>query len=329
LPQSNILQPKDINTNYSSYDKIYIHNNIKYVENTQNIDTIVADARRKDYIKNKEELFLNNKALKLFKYFFKRKLKPVSDSDKIVEKNIIYLIRNIFKFYNNKQFKKYYIADTYIEKFDNNLPSNEYYSITKGNTIEESDKYKIIFNLFTKLSSKDPTPAVPAAAAVVPAAAVGKSIFKEIESSDARLSENKIYRINVVFRCYLDKTGKKPTFVRTLVAEQCLSRAQRLDNAFTDNLYETFNLPENYLYNKLANITRKQKPNVVPTNKVLENKVLENKVLENKVLENKVNPYPQEDIMLNKKGGKVIKKYNHNKNITLKHKNSEIFYKKA
>jgi hypothetical protein len=322
LPQSNILQPKDINTNYSSYDKIYIHNNIKYVENTQNIDTIVADARRKDYIKNKEELFLNNKALKLFKYFFKRKLKSVSD--KIVEKNIIYLIRNIFKFYNNKQFKKYYIADTYIEKFDNNLPSKEYYSITKGTTIEESDKYKIILDLFTKLSSKDPTPDVPvvpaADAVVVPAApaVVGKSIFKEIESSDARLSENKIYRINVVFRCYLDKTGKKPTFVRTLVAEQCLSRAQKLDNVFTDNLYKTFNLPENYLYNKLANITRKQKPNVVPTNKVLENKVLENKVLENKV-----NPYAQEDIMLNKRGGKVIKKYNHNKNITLKHKNSE------
>jgi hypothetical protein len=330
LPQSNILQPKDINTNYSSYDKIYIHNNIKYVENTQNIDTIVADARRKDYIKNKEELFLNNKALKLFKYFFKRKLKSISDNDKdkIVEKNIIYLIRNIFKFYNNKQFKKYYIADTYIEKFDNNLPSKEYYSITKGTTIEESDKYEIIFTLFTKLSSKDPTPdvpVVPAAAAIVPAAAavIGKKIFKEIESSDARLSENKIYKINVVFRCYLDKTGKKPTFVRTLVAEQCLSRAQKLDNAFTDSLYKTFNLPENYLYNKLANITRKQKPNVVPTNKVLENKVLENKVLENKVLENKVNPYPQEDIMLNKRGGKVIKKYNHNKNITLKHKNNE------
>ena len=307
LPQSNILLPKDINTNYSSYDKIYIHNNIKYVENTQNIDTIVADARKKDYIKNKEELFLNNKALKLFKYFFKRKLKTVSD--KIVEKNIIYLIRNIFKFYNNKEFKKHYIADTYIQKFDNDLPSNEYYSITKGNTIEDSDKYKIILNLLTKLSTKDPVPLV---------SVVGKSIFKKIESSDARLSENKIYKINVVFRCYLDKTGKKPTFVRTLVAEQCLSRAQRLDNAFTDSLYKTFNLPENYLYNKLANITRKQKPNVVPTNKVLENKVLENKVLENKV-----NPYTQEDIMLNKKGGKVIKKYNHSKIITLKHKNSE------
>jgi hypothetical protein len=320
LPQSNILLPKDINTNYSSYDKIYIHNNIKYAENTQNINSIVADARRKDYIKNKEELFLNTKALKLFKYFFKRKLKDGSDI-KIIEKNIIYLIRNIFKFYNNKQFKKYYIADTYIEKFDNNLPSKEYYSITKGTTIEESDKYEIIFTLFTKLSSKDPTPdvsVVPAVPAVPVTPVIGKRIYKEIESSDARLSENKIYKINVVFRCYLDKTGKKPTFVRTLVAEQCLSRAQELDNAFTDTLYKTFNLPENYLYNKLANITRKQKPNVVPTNKVLENKVLENKVLENKV-----NPYTQEDIMLNKRGGKVIKKYNHNKNITLKHKINE------
>lgn len=32
--------------------------------------------------------------------------------------------------------------------------------------------------------------------------------------------------------------------------------------AFTNTLYKTFRLPENYLYNKLANITHKQKPNV-------------------------------------------------------------------
>ena len=64
-----------------------------YAENTQNIDTIVADARKKDYIKNKEELFLNNKALKLFKYFFKRKLKPVSNI--IIEKNIIFTLYGI------------------------------------------------------------------------------------------------------------------------------------------------------------------------------------------------------------------------------------------
>lgn len=303
LPQSNILLPKDINTNYSSYDKIYIHNKVKYSENTQNIDSIVVDARKKEFIKNKEELFLNTKALKLFNYFFKRKLKKELDPEietKIIKSNIIYLIHKIFKFYNNKEFKKYYIADTYIQKFNNNLPFNEYYSITNGDIKGHDEKYDIISNLFLKSSEKDLSEKD-----LIP---LTNSIFKEIESVDARLSENKIYKINVVFRCYLDKTGKKPTFIRTLVAEQCLSRAQRLDNVFTNTLYRTFNLPENYLYNKLTTITRKQQPNVAPTNKLLENKV---------------NPYAQEDIILNKRGGKVTKKYNYNKNITLKHKNIE------
>jgi hypothetical protein len=315
LPQSNILLPKDINTNYSSYDKIYIHDRVNYSDNTYEIDSIVGDARKKEYIKNKEELFFNTKALKLFNYFFKRKLNDNSgDSDKIkkkiVEKNIIYLLRKIFKFYNNKEFKKHYIADTYIQYFNNNSPSDKYYSITHGiiNKLKLTDKYAVISALFSQLSDSQ----LSEQHSISSTSSTGEKFYQDIVSSDARLSENKIYKINVVFRCYLNKTGKKPTFLRTLVAEQCLSRAQTLDKAFTDTLYRTFNLPENYLYNKLANITRKQKSNVEPTKKVLENKVLEKKV----------NPYTQEDVMLDKRGGKIIKKYNHNKNITLKHKTS-------
>jgi hypothetical protein len=103
----------------------------------------------------------------------------------------------------------------------------------------------------------------------------------------------------------LNKNGKKPDFVRKIIAEKCLTRAQKLDEAFTNTLYRAFDLPENYLYNKLTNITRKQKPNVAP----------------NVDLENKINPVAQEENiainMLNKRGGrggKVTKKYNHNKN---------------
>jgi hypothetical protein len=288
LPQSYILKPKDINNNYSSYDKIYIHNKFKYIDNIKNIDEIVKVSLKKNYIKNKEELFLNTKALKLLNNFIKAKqgktIKP-QDEIKIIELNIKYLLHKLFKFYNNKEFKKYYIADTYIQYFNQ---TSTYYSITKGDIIEKNEKYEIISNLFTESSVSDEE--------LSTSGDITKSrrLFKEIKSSDARLNNNKIYKINVVFRCYFDKTGMKPTFVRKIVAEKCLSRAQKLDEAFTNSLYKTFNLPENYLYNKLANITRKQKPTVMPENKI------------NQVA-------PQQNIPL-KKGGKLTKKYNHNKN---------------
>jgi hypothetical protein len=318
LPQSNILLPKDINTNYSSYDKIYIHDKVNYSNNTNEIDSIVVNARKKEFIKNKEELFFNTKALKLFNYFFRNKLQGRSAvlEPKIIASNIKFLLYNIFKFYNAKEFKKYYIADTYIQYFNNNIPLREYLSITNGKISNLTDKYKVITALFTQLSQQQlPSSTSPSS--------LSKIIYQEIPPSDARLTQNKIYKINVVFRCYFDKTGKKPTFVRTLIAEKCLARAQKLDSAFTETLYRTFNLPENYLYNKLANITRKQKAIIAPENKMLENKMLENKMLENKIPENKINPLARDAIITNKRGGKITKKYNHNKNITLKHKNNE------
>jgi hypothetical protein len=307
-PQSNILLPKDINSNYSSYDRIYIHDKVNYSNNTHEIDSIVANARKKKFIKNKEELFFNTKALKLFNYFFRKKLYSTSASvdDKIIMSNIKFLLYNIFKFYNSKEFKKYYIADTYIQYFNNNAPLGEYFSITNGKISNLTDKYKVITALFTQLSQQQlPSSTSPSS--------IPKIIYQEIPPSDARLTENKIYKINVVFRCYFDKTGKKPTFVRTLIAEKCLARAQNLDSSFAESLYKTFNLPENYLYNKLANITRKQKAITAP----------ENKMPENKMPENKINPLAKDAVIANKRGGKITKKYTQNKNITLKHKNYE------
>jgi len=314
-PQSNILLPKDINSNYSSYDKIYIHDKVNYSNNTHEIDSIVANARKKKFIKNKEELFFNTKALKLFNYFFRKKIYNTSASatalpsasalpsdHKIIMSNIKFLLYNIFKFYNSKEFKKYYIADTYIQYFNNNnAPLGEYFSITNGNISKPTEKYNVITALFTQLSQQQlPSSTSPSS--------IPKIIYQIIPPSDARLTENKIYKINVVFRCYFDKTGKKPTFVRTLIAEKCLARAQNLDSAFSDSLYKTFNLPENYLYNKLANITRKQKAITAP---------------ENKMPENKINPPAKDAVIANKRGGKITKKYTQNKNITLKHKNYE------
>jgi hypothetical protein len=230
--------------------------------------------------------------------------------------NIKFLLYNIFKFYNSKEFKKYYIADTYIQYFNNNAPLGEYFSITNGNISKTTEKYNVITALFTQLSQQQlPSPTSPSS--------IPKIIYQIIPPSDARLTQNIIYKINVVFRCYFDKTGTKPTFVRTLIAEKCLARAQDLDSSFAESLYKTFNLPENYLYNKLANITRKQKAITAPENKMPENKIPENKIPENKIPENKINPLAKDAIITNKRGGKITKKYNQNRNITLKHKNNE------
>ena len=119
------------------------------------------------------------------------------------------------------------------------------------------------------------------------------SIYQKFESADARLENNIIYKIDVVFRCFLEKNGKKPTLARKLIAENCLSKAQKLDEAFTNTLYKAFRLPKNYLYNKLTNITHKQKPNVT-----------------------------LEENVANKGGGKISKIYKYSKNSTRKYKNN-------
>jgi hypothetical protein len=345
LPQSYILEPKDINSNYSNSkdNKIYIHDKVKYVDNIYGIESVIINSRRYNYIKNKEELFFNTNALKLFNTYFKAKIySEISETVKkqIVESNIKYLLRKIFLFYNNKIFKKYYIADTYIQYFDSSLTSTatspatstatspatstatttettqettpettsySYYSITKGDIVEKNEKYKIISKLLETSSNSEPELQPKSELEQEPesgtqtakTSSTSKSLFKLIKSTDARLENNKIYKINLIFRCYSDKNGKKPTIVRKLVAENCLSKAQHLDEAFTNTLYKAFRLPENYLYNKLANITSKQKPKTVP--------------------ENKTNPVAPQQNIPNKRGGKITKKYNRNKNSRLKY----------
>ena len=112
----------------------------------------------------------------------------------------------------------------------------------------------------------------------------------------------------MVFRCYSNKDGKKPTLMRRVVAENCLYRAQKLDEVFTNTFYRHFDLPENFLYNKLSNITKKNQTNVVLQN-------------ENKQVEKQMNPNPNpnpnpEPIKVDtilKRGGSLRKNINHNK----------------
>ena len=280
VPQSYILEPKDISNNYSNYNKIYIHDKINYKNISSDIDYFAKVLRKKNTIKNKEEIFLNTQALKLLNNYFKAQLNK-SYTQAMIESNIKFLLYVIFKFYNNKVFKKYYIADTYIQYLNE---SNKYYSITNKNIINEtSEKYDIISTIFEESSQEEQKPETED----------NISIYKKFNSYDARLEDNKIYKINVVFRCFLDINGKKPTLGRKLIAVSCLSRAQKLDEAFTNTLYKAFRLPENYLYNKLANITHKQKPNVT---------------LEKKIA--------------NIEGGKISKNYKYSKNNTRKYKNN-------
>ena len=320
LPQSYILEPKDLNSDYSNSkdNKIYIHDKVKYVDNIYGIESVIIDSRKYNYIKNKEELFFNTNALKLFNNYFKTKINSEilqTIKEQIVESNIKYLLRKIFLFYNNKVFKKYYIADTYIQYFET---SSNYFSITKGDVVEKSEKYKIISKLLKDSLSSEPEveqkveqeveqkveQEVEQTTLLIPTKS-GKSIFKLVESTDARLEDNKIYKINLIFRCFSDKNGKKPTIVRKLVAENCLSKAQNLDEAFTNTLYKAFRLPENYLYNKLANITSKQKPKTAP--------------------ENKTNLVAPQQKLPNKRGGNITKKYNHNKNKNIRLKYNIIY----
>ena len=280
VPQSYILEPKDISNNYSNYNKIYIHDKINYKNISSDIDYFAKVLRKKNTIKNKEEIFLNTQALKLLNNYFKAQLNK-SYTQAMIESNIKFLLYVIFKFYNNKVFKKYYIADTYIQYLNE---SNKYYSITNKSIINEtSEKYDIISTIFEESSQEEQKPEPED----------NISIYKKFNSYDARLEDNKVYKINVVFRCFLDINGKKPTLGRKLIAVSCLSRAQKLDEAFTNTLYKAFRLPENYLYNKLANITHKQKPNVT-----------------------------LEKNIANIEGGKISKNYKYSKNNTRKYKNN-------
>ena len=324
LPQSYILEPKDISNNYSNYNKIYIHNNINYKNISSDIDYFAKVLRKKNTIKNKEEFFLNTQALKLFNNYFQAKFK--SENVNNIEANIKFLLYVIFKFYNNKVFKKYYIADTYIKYFKQakeaegvkeakeaegvkgtkgtkederakeateakiDTDDMKYYSIiNKSIKSENNEKYKIISTIFNESPQQEQEQEQDILR--------GESsrIYQKFKSADARLPNNIIYKIDVVFRCFLDKNGKKPTLGRKLIAENCLSKAQKLDAVFTKTLYKTFRLPENYLYNKLANIThkQKQKPNVT-----------------------------LEENVANKGGGKISKIYKYSKNSTRKYKNN-------
>ena len=306
-PQPYILKPKDISDTYSKYNNIYIHNTLKYIKYSGNIDQLYKYSLEKKDIQTKEEVFLNTKTLKLFKNYLpinKGRDPDTNERNLNINFNIKFLLYKIFKFYNNKKIKNYYIIDTYVKYWEDSL---KYYSITAFNDVTaSSEKYEIISKLFKKpITNTNPNPNPNP----IPNTSTNDTrglLYYVVDSTDARLENNKIYKINVVFRCYLDKTGAKPDLKRRIIAEKCLSGAQFLDEAFSDVLYKTFDLPENYLYNKLSRITKKKQPVQVPTK-------------ETEIAPVQIQPANIPPIKVdNGRGGKLIKNYNNNK--TRKHK---------
>ena len=242
----NNLEPKDISDVFSKYNSIYIDNTIKYSDisiynffNSLDIQKIIG--------KNKDlfEIFLNPNVMEKFTEAQAKK-EPKEEEAKIVTSNIKYLLYNILKLYNSKPFKNYFIDDTFIAYI--NKAVNTYYSIaTKKDLTQESNKYNNV------ITDNINTPK--------PIQKEEKILFKQEASLDNRLEKNITYYIYLVFKCYKsDDTGKKPSFKRRFIAEQCLNRAQVLDNVFSKLFYDTLSLPKNYLYLKLTNLKTREIP---------------------------------------------------------------------
>lgn len=268
-----IMEPKDINDEFNKYNNIYIHNKIKY--SSINLDNFFQRLDVKKIIKNKEEIFLNTNILFKFKKTFESQYKKEINQD-IIESNIKYILYNIFKLYNSKPFKNYYIDDTLIKFLKEENTNMKFYSIFEKKNIEKNnEKMKKVNDIFLKLyfsirhkreneEEKEIRIAtefknkLKSSKIYIKQPPETSKIYIEQPSEDARLN-NIIYNIYIVLKAYKQgETKEKPGFKRKFVAEQCLHRAELLDKVFSNIFYNTLNLPYNFLYSKLSNLKNSQ-----------------------------------------------------------------------
>ena len=322
------IEPKDINNEFNKYNNIYIHNKIKY--SSINLDNFFQRLDVKKIIKNKEEIFFNTNILFKFEKTFGSQYQNSENQD-IIESNIKYILFNIFKLYNSKPFKNYYIDDTLIkflkEEKEETKKNIKFYSIFEKRIIDKNSKKDIrIDNTFSSAQSAITSAQSgikttdEAAIKVIRGQRVTKQ-FKKLLSKiklyieqppeDARLSNNIIYNIYIVLKAYKSGANKeKPDFKRKFIAEQCLQRAEVLDTAFTSSLYNFFGLPHNFLYSKLSNLKNSQP---IKTLQIDDKKVVEKP--------DKINDIKQQEkIKLQPpKGGENTKKNINNNKKTRKH----------
>ena len=279
LFKTSSFEPKNFSKNqtYSKYKSIYIYDDIEYDSIKNKIDTFFNTIKIQSIIKNKEELFYNdivlNKLEKLHKELLGNKKDKKDKKDKndaIITSNIKYFLKDILKLYNGKEFTynndTYFIYDTLItkdfhkpdkealdtsdksEKSDTNVP---FYSIYQKQTHFHSNlkTHKIIKNLKLKKKSLITD---------MSNITVDFNIFYS-DSPDIRIKA-RVYYIFIVFLCYkADENGKKPNIKDRIITESCSDRAKVLDKSFATLFYNKFKISENYLFNKISNLTRSKK----------------------------------------------------------------------
>ena len=306
-----LLYPKDIDADLSSFNTMYIFNNIKYKTENDNMNAFFTSLKNEKRVNKMLELFVNSDIVNMYRKRFpekpkkeiiketeKKKEKKEEEEEKkkekekekqkkeekkeeekeeaeeeeeekdevkkkeeeekaiitekenrIVTENIIYLLREKFKLFdNNVLINKNLIDDTYIVYYTNsNQTQIKYHSIMANKKYDKYDNstkdesIKTILTQHLKRFSKDFS---------------NNNFFYIDDSSDKRLNNN-VYNIVVIFRTYKsDDINKKPSLMRRYIGDECLSNANIMDNIFSKIMYRTLGLPDKFLYDKFININR-------------------------------------------------------------------------
>ena len=276
-----LLYPKDIDADLSSFNTMYIFNNIKYKTENDNMNAFFTSLKNEKRVNKMLELFVNSDIVNMYRKRFPEKPKKeiIKETEKkkekkeeeekdevkkkeeeekaiitekenrIVTENIIYLLREKFKLFdNNVLINKNLIDDTYIVYYTNpNQTQIKYHSIMANKKYDKYDNstkdesIKTILTQHLKRFSKDFS---------------NNNFFYIDDSSDKRLNNN-VYNIVVIFRTYKsDDINKKPSLMRRYIGDECLSNANIMDNIFSKIMYRTLGLPDKFLYDKFININR-------------------------------------------------------------------------
>ena len=291
-----LLYPKDIDADLSSFNTMYIFNNIKYKTENDNMNAFFTSLKNEKRVNKMLELFVNSDIVNMYRKRFpekpkkeiiketeKKKEKKEEEEEKkkekekekekkeekkeeekeeaeeeeeekenrIVTENIIYLLREKFKLFdNNVLINKNLIDDTYIVYYTNPTQTQtqiKYHSIMANKKYDKYDNstknesIKTILTQHLKRFSKDFS---------------NNNFFYNDDSSDKRLNNN-VYNIVVIFRTYKsDDINKKPSLMRRYIGDECLSNANIMDNIFSKIMYRTLGLPDKFLYDKFININR-------------------------------------------------------------------------
>jgi hypothetical protein len=263
------LKPGDLDKDFANYNTIYIFDNFKYKNENDNFQAFFKSLKNEKKMNKIQELFLNADIVNKYKKRYEdnnkkqytrenrkedteeKKRKELIES-KNVNENIIYLLREKFNLLDNKSLiENSFIDDTYIAydisniandvhvKFHSILANKKYYNY--DNPKKEGQIKKILAKHINRYNANYVPP----------------NFFYKDERVDKRL-KTYVYNIVIIFKIYKkDAKGKKPSLERRFIGDECLSNAGTLDSIFSRLFYRNFGLPDKFLYDKFANISRR------------------------------------------------------------------------